>query len=50
MTAISQHTKAHTLPSRSKQPHMPKLVKECVCANARTKKEKVRPHNNMYKQ
>lgn len=29
----------HTLPSRSNQPHNPKLVNKCVFLNARTKKK-----------
>lgn len=36
----------HTLPSRSSQPHQPKLVNKCVFPNARTEKKKVRLPNN----
>jgi len=32
-------SKPHTLPSRSSQSHQPKLVKECVFPNARTKRK-----------
>ena len=33
---ITGSSQPHTLPSRSEsQPHEPKLVKECVCPNAR---------------
>lgn len=35
--------------AKSHQPTLnPKLVKECVCPNARTEKEKARVHNNTY--
>lgn len=52
MTETLRHkahaSQPHTLPSRSKPMLNPKLVKECVCPNARTEKEKARAHNNGY--